>query len=52
MTIRENIIFGKRYDNILYNKVIEACDLNADLANIDNGDKTKLREGGTNLSGG
>ncbi|XP_078256552.1 ATP-binding cassette sub-family C member 12-like isoform X2 [Rhinoraja longicauda] len=51
-TIRENIIFGKTFDNERYKKVIEVCCLGQDLAMLPFGDTTEVGERGINLSGG
>ncbi|KAF0689252.1 hypothetical protein As57867_019216, partial [Aphanomyces stellatus] len=52
MTIRENILFGKPYDRIKYNRVIEACALTKDLALFAAGDRAEIGQKGVNLSGG
>ncbi|CAK4504851.1 unnamed protein product [Aphanomyces euteiches] len=52
MTIRENILFGKPYDRVKYNRVIEACALTADLAQFPANDRTEIGQKGVNLSGG
>ncbi|XP_045474208.1 multidrug resistance-associated protein 1 isoform X6 [Harmonia axyridis] len=51
-TLRDNILFGKTFDKDLYEKVVEACALNADLAMLPAGDQTEIGEKGINLSGG
>ncbi|KAL3269849.1 hypothetical protein HHI36_008907 [Cryptolaemus montrouzieri] len=51
-TLRDNILFGKSFDKKLYEKVIEACALKADLAMLPAGDQTEIGEKGINLSGG
>ncbi|GMM34012.1 ATP-binding cassette glutathione S-conjugate transporter [Saccharomycopsis crataegensis] len=51
-TIKENILFGHKYDPILYEKVLFACDLNVDLKNFVDGDLTQVGEKGISLSGG
>ncbi|KAL4450427.1 hypothetical protein ABPG74_019325 [Tetrahymena malaccensis] len=51
-SIKENIIFGLDYDDQLYKQVLEACCLNEDLQQFDNGDLTEIGERGINLSGG
>lgn len=51
-SVRENILFGKAYDEELYNSVIRACALEVDLRNLADGDKTEIGERGINLSGG
>ncbi|CAK4978788.1 unnamed protein product [Aphanomyces euteiches] len=52
MTIRENILFGKPYDRVKYNNVIEACALTKDLTLFAAGDRTEIGQKGANLSGG
>ncbi|OUM67324.1 hypothetical protein PIROE2DRAFT_53426 [Piromyces sp. E2] len=51
-TVRENILFGKEYDEELYHKVIEICALTHDLEIFPDGDMTEIGERGINLSGG
>lgn len=51
-TIRENILFGKAYDESKYKNVINACCLSDDLLLLPAGDSTGVGEGGTTLSGG
>ncbi|KAJ3220874.1 hypothetical protein HK099_003938 [Clydaea vesicula] len=51
-SLRENILFGKRYDEKFYNHVIEACQLRQDLDILPGGDLTEIGEKGINLSGG
>lgn len=51
-TIRENIVFNHPFDSIRYRQVLHACALGPDLATFENGDQTKLEEGGVGLSGG
>lgn len=54
-TIRNNIIFGKQFDEELYKKVIYATCLYDDLKKMSVtglGDQTPLLDGGSNLSGG
>lgn len=43
-TIRENILFGKDYDEALYNKVISACSLKRDFQILPGGDLTEIGE--------
>lgn len=52
MSIKENIIFGKPFDQHLYAKVIACCCLDRDLGTLDDGDGTKLSIVGSPLSGG
>lgn len=51
-TVRDNIIFGKIFENTFYNKVIEACALETDFKILVAGDLTEVGEKGLNLSGG
>ncbi|XP_069757764.1 ATP-binding cassette sub-family C member 12 isoform X2 [Narcine bancroftii] len=51
-TIRENILFGKMFDEERYMKVIEVCSLKPDLAILPFEDFTEVGERGINLSGG
>lgn len=43
-TIRENILFGKEYDEVFYKKVIQACALTSDLALFPSRDLTEIGE--------
>lgn len=51
-TLRDNILFGKPFDKVLYNRVIEACALTQDFQMLPAGDQTEIGEKGINLSGG
>ncbi|KXS16473.1 P-loop containing nucleoside triphosphate hydrolase protein [Gonapodya prolifera JEL478] len=51
-TLRDNVLFGRPYDELWYNKVVEACALKADLEVLPAGDMTEIGERGINLSGG
>eukprot|EP00210_Caulerpa_lentillifera_P007441 g7111.t1 len=51
-TVRENIIFGQPFDEVLYQNVIWSCALNVDIEQLPLGDATILGERGINLSGG
>ncbi|KAI8072721.1 multi drug resistance-associated protein MRP [Gongronella butleri] len=51
-TVRENIVFGHRFDPEFYAKVLEACSLTMDLEIFQNGDEQEIGERGINLSGG
>lgn len=51
-TIKENILFGKRYDESKYVEVLTACCLAEDLEQLPGGDLTGVGEGGMTLSGG
>lgn len=51
-TVKENIIFGYRYDSEFYEKTIKACALLDDFAQLPDGDETVVGERGISLSGG
>lgn len=51
-TVKENIVFGYRYDSEFYEKTIQACALVADFAQLPDGDETVVGERGISLSGG
>merc|ERR1719450_1625393 len=52
MSLKNNILFGKPYNEKLYEKVIESCALKPDLLQLPGGDATEIGEKGINLSGG
>lgn len=49
-TVRDNIVFGKPFDEGFYRKVLHACALEDDLKIMANGDQTWIGECGSNLS--
>uniref|UniRef100_A0A2K6RP73 ATP binding cassette subfamily C member 5 n=1 Tax=Rhinopithecus roxellana TaxID=61622 RepID=A0A2K6RP73_RHIRO len=51
-TLRDNILFGKEYDEERYNSVLNSCCLRPDLAILPSSDLTEIGERGANLSGG
>jgi ABC-type transport system involved in cytochrome bd biosynthesis fused ATPase/permease subunit len=51
-TVRENILFGKPYEEAWYNQVVHACALEPDFKLMPDGDRTWIGERGGNLSGG
>jgi len=51
-TIRNNILFGKPFDQDRYDAVLEGCALNPDLEILESGDATEIGEQGITLSGG
>ncbi|XP_032485649.1 multidrug resistance-associated protein 5 isoform X5 [Phocoena sinus] len=51
-TLRDNILFGKEFDEERYNSVLNSCCLRPDLAILPNSDLTEIGERGANLSGG
>eukprot|EP01137_Pigoraptor_chileana_P018499 Opistho-2@78073 len=52
MSVRDNILFGSKFDRERYDRVIHACALSRDLEILAQGDMTEIGEGGINLSGG
>ena len=52
MTVQDNITFSSNLDPELYEKVLSACSLKADLENLPGGDQAEIGEKGINLSGG
>jgi ATP-binding cassette subfamily C (CFTR/MRP) protein 1 len=51
-TVRDNVLFGRDFDEDRYNEVVSACALVDDLAILPAGDMTEIGERGINLSGG
>lgn len=51
-TIRDNILFNSPFEQVRYNRIIEACCFGPDLADLSKGDLTEIGENGTILSGG
>jgi ATP-binding cassette subfamily C (CFTR/MRP) protein 1 len=51
-TVKENIVFGYRYDSDFYEKTVTACALLDDFAQLPDGDETVVGERGISLSGG
>ena len=51
-TVRDNILFGKKFDQKLYDETLSACCLLDDLLQLPAGDQTMIGERGINLSGG
>uniref|UniRef100_A0A182RRP5 ABC-type glutathione-S-conjugate transporter n=1 Tax=Anopheles funestus TaxID=62324 RepID=A0A182RRP5_ANOFN len=51
-TLRDNILFGKPFDQKKYDNVIDCCALRPDLEMLPGGDTTEIGEKGINLSGG
>lgn len=51
-TVRENIVFGYRYDSNFYEQTVKACALLDDFAQLPDGDETVVGERGISLSGG
>ncbi|EEH36890.1 metal resistance protein YCF1 [Paracoccidioides lutzii Pb01] len=51
-SIRENIVFGHRWDPRFYELAVEACALLDDFKTLPDGDQTEVGERGISLSGG
>ncbi|XP_067681975.1 ATP-binding cassette sub-family C member 10-like [Haliotis asinina] len=51
-TVKENILFGKKYEVRRYDNVLDACALVDDLKMLPAGDHTEIGENGVTLSGG
>ncbi|WEW56438.1 ATP-binding cassette glutathione S-conjugate transporter ycf1 [Emydomyces testavorans] len=51
-SVRENIVFGHRWDPHFYNMTVEACALLDDFQTLPDGDQTEVGERGISLSGG
>lgn len=51
-SVRENIVFGHRWDPEFYDLTVEACALLDDFKTLPDGDHTEVGERGISLSGG
>lgn len=51
-TIKQNIVFGKDFDEKKYEQAVFACSLNDDFRILPGGDSTEVGERGITLSGG
>jgi len=51
-TVKQNIVFGKDFDDKWYNEVVDACALRPDLEMLPSGDLTEIGERGITVSGG
>ncbi|KAF9150322.1 hypothetical protein BG015_007856, partial [Linnemannia schmuckeri] len=51
-TIRNNILFGREFDQERYDAVVEGCALLTDFDILESGDATEIGEQGITLSGG
>jgi len=50
-TVRDNILFGKPFDEQRYNRILDACALRPDLQILPAGDATEIGEKVTNAVG-
>lgn len=51
-TIKDNILFGKKYNEELFNKALEVSQMKRDVEQFANGADTVIGERGINISGG
>jgi ATP-binding cassette subfamily C (CFTR/MRP) protein 1 len=51
-SVKDNILFGHRYDSMFYEQTVKACALLEDFAQLPDGDETEVGERGISLSGG
>ncbi|KAL8907376.1 MAG: hypothetical protein Q9207_001426 [Kuettlingeria erythrocarpa] len=51
-SVRENIVFGHRWDPQFYERTVNACALADDFKTLPDGDQTEVGERGISLSGG
>ena len=51
-SVRENIVFGHRWDPQFYERTVKACALLDDFKTLPDGDQTEVGERGISLSGG
>lgn len=51
-SVKENILFGHRWDPHFYDKTVKACALLDDFTTLPDGDATQVGERGISLSGG
>jgi len=51
-TVRKNILFGSEFNEVRYERVLEACCLRPDLQMWPAGDRTEIGERGVTMSGG
>ena len=51
-SVRENVVFGYKWDPQFYDRTIKACALTEDFASLPDGDQTEVGERGISLSGG
>jgi len=51
-TLRDNIVFGRAFDQTRYDQILDACALQADITILPANDMTEIGERGVGLSGG
>lgn len=51
-SVKENIVFGHRWDPRFYERTLQACAFTEDLKTLPDGDQTEVGERGISLSGG
>ncbi|KAK4548531.1 hypothetical protein LTR36_009441 [Oleoguttula mirabilis] len=51
-SVKENIVFGYRWDPQFYDRTVKACALIEDFGSLPDGDQTEVGERGISLSGG
>ena len=51
-SVKENIVFGHRWDPQFYERTVHACGLAEDFKTLPDGDQTEVGERGISLSGG
>jgi ABC-type transport system involved in cytochrome bd biosynthesis fused ATPase/permease subunit len=51
-TVKQNVVFGRDFDERWYDAVIDACALRPDLEMLPSGDMTEIGERGITVSGG
>ena len=51
-SVKENVVFGHRWDPHFYERTIQACALTEDFKTLPHGDQTEVGERGISLSGG
>ncbi|KAL8990630.1 MAG: hypothetical protein Q9177_000759 [Variospora cf. flavescens] len=51
-SVRDNIVFGHRWDPHFYDRTVNACALADDFKTLPDGDRTEVGERGISLSGG
>ena len=51
-TVKNNILFGKEYDEKKYKEILRVCCLEDDLKVLEGGDECEIGDRGINVSGG